>query len=61
MIEREAKKATQEEAIKGKIAMTVTANHHLNQPLMVLQGNLDMLRSKLEKIKTCTYSENINN
>jgi tetratricopeptide (TPR) repeat protein len=61
IIEREAKKATQEEAIKGKIAMTVTANHHLNQPLMVLQGNLDLLQYKLEKYKIYTCSENFNN
>ncbi len=29
-------------------AMAVTANHELNQPLMVIQGNLDMLESDIE-------------
>ena len=28
-------------------AMAVTANHELNQPLMVIQGNLDLLESEL--------------
>jgi len=47
IIEREAKKAAEVEAIKGKMAMAVTANHYLNQPLMLLQGNLDLITSKL--------------
>ncbi len=30
------------------MAMAVTANHEINQPLMVIQGNMDMLRISLE-------------
>lgn len=33
------------------LAMAVTANHEINQPLMVLKGNLDMLFMRLEDIK----------
>ena len=46
-IERNAKIKVQEEALKGEIAMAVTANHYINQPLMVLQGNLDLINAKL--------------
>ncbi|HPY97391.1 MAG TPA: hypothetical protein PL063_09290 [Candidatus Cloacimonadota bacterium] len=47
-IERNAKIKEQEEALKGSIAMAITANHHINQPLTVLQGNVDLINSKLE-------------
>ncbi len=30
------------------MAMAVTANHEINQPLMVIQGNMDMLRMSLD-------------
>ncbi len=45
------------------MALAVTANHELNQPLMVLQGNLEMLLHNLsEEIKTPKinkFSDNI--
>ena len=31
------------------LAMAATANHEINQPLMVIRGNLDMIRVHLEK------------
>lgn len=37
----------QEEKIKAVLAMSVTANHEINQPLMVIQGNLDLLKNQL--------------
>ncbi len=33
------------------MAMAVTANHEINQPLMVIQGNMDMLRLHLDFAK----------
>ncbi len=33
---------------KSVWAMAVTANHEINQPLMVIRGNMDLLRMKLE-------------
>jgi len=33
------------------LAMAITANHEINQPLMILQGNLEMLQMSLEKKK----------
>ncbi len=37
----------QEEKIKAVLAMAVTANHEINQPLMMIQGNLDLLKNHL--------------
>jgi tetratricopeptide (TPR) repeat protein len=48
-IERNAKIKEQEEALKGSIAMAITANHHLNQPLTVLQGNMDLIVDRLQR------------
>lgn len=31
------------------LSMAVTANHEINQPLMILQGNLEMLQNSLER------------
>ena len=31
------------------LAMAVTANHELNQPLMILQGNLEMFKMSIDK------------
>lgn len=33
------------------LAMNVTANHEINQPLMILQGNLEMIQFVLEDLK----------
>lgn len=38
----------QEEKIKAVVAMAVTANHEINQPLMLIQGNLDLLINSLK-------------
>jgi len=45
---------TQTELIKlekknSVIAMAVTANHEINQPLMCIRGNLDLLSLHIEK------------
>ncbi len=37
------------ERLKSMSAMAVTMNHEINQPLMIIQGNLDMLRINIEK------------
>ena len=36
------------EQLKSAIAMSVTLNHELNQPLMIIQGNLDLINFKLD-------------
>jgi tetratricopeptide (TPR) repeat protein len=36
------------ERVQSIIAMAVTANHELNQPLMIISGNLDLLGMSLE-------------
>lgn len=46
-INRNAKLKEQEEAFKGSIAMAITANHRINQPLMVLQASIDLINCKL--------------
>ncbi len=48
LIDIDARKASEEKIIQlerksSALAMAVTANHELNQPLMVLQANLEML------------------
>ena len=51
------------ERTKAALAMAVTVNHEINQPLMVLQGNLEMLIMKLsddlELVKYGKYVESI--
>ncbi len=50
---RQLEKAQQElvefERLKSMSAMAVTMNHEINQPLMIIQGNLDMLKINIEK------------
>jgi len=41
-------KKIQEERIKAILAMSITVNHEINQPLMQIQGNLDMLSQSIE-------------
>jgi PAS domain S-box-containing protein len=36
-------------------AMTVTANHEINQPLMILQGSLELLRMKIKDQEQTKY------
>ena len=40
-----------EEKIKAALAMSVTANHEINQPLMTIQGNLDLLINSFNQIQ----------
>ncbi len=51
------------ERTKAALAMAVTVNHEINQPLMVLQGNLEMLIMKLsddlELVKYGKYVDSI--
>ncbi|MCB5250790.1 MAG: PAS domain S-box protein [Candidatus Cloacimonetes bacterium] len=37
------------------LAMAVTANHEINQPLMVIKANLDMLKLKIDPNNVDTY------
>ncbi|MDD2650531.1 MAG: PAS domain S-box protein [Candidatus Cloacimonetes bacterium] len=37
------------------LAMAVTANHEINQPLMVIKANLDMLKLKIDPNNVGTY------
>ncbi len=48
----------QEEKIKAVIAMAVTANHEINQPLMLIQGNLDLLINSLNNYTLSAKQEN---
>ncbi len=45
------------------MAMAVTANHELNQPLMIIHGNLELLKSRLnlEDIQKAKYFQRIEN
>ena len=36
-----------EEKIKAVLALSVTANHEINQPLMLIQGNIDLLKDSI--------------
>jgi len=47
LIEKNVKEQTEQEKINGALAMAVTANHQTNQPLMILQGNLDLIQTLL--------------
>lgn len=40
------------------LAMAVTANHEMNQPLMILQGSLDLLRMSLQGTDLTPQQEN---
>ncbi len=63
----ELEKAQQEiiqlEKQKSVWAMAVTANHEINQPLMVIRGNMDLLRMKIDRSqlsdKHVQYLDNI--
>ena len=41
------------------LAMAVTANHEINQPLMVIKGNLDLFDMKLKKLNYDAYDKYI--
>ena len=41
-------KKIKEEKIKAVLAMAVTANHEINQPLMQIQGNMELLNETLK-------------
>jgi len=44
------------------LAMAITANHEINQPLMVIQGNMEMLSEKIKnEIEHSNYEKYINN
>ncbi len=47
-LQEEEKKTIDLEKTKSVLAMIVTANHEINQPLQVVSGYLDMLQNKLK-------------
>ncbi len=49
LLQKSIKEQTEDEQINGAIAMAVTANHQINQPLMILQGNIDLLKLFMEQ------------
>lgn len=49
LLQKSIKEQTEDEQINGAIAMAVTSNHQINQPLMILQGNIDLLRLFVEQ------------
>lgn len=53
----------QEEKINAVIALSVTANHEINQPLMLIQGNLDLLKDSITDMddKKIKYLDNMEN
>lgn len=46
-IRKEYELKIQDERIKSVLAMAVSANHEINQPLMTIQGNLELLKGSL--------------
>lgn len=56
---------TQEELIKSEkktatLAMAVTANHEINQPLMIIRGNKDLIEMKLESFPDINLEKHFN-
>lgn len=49
-LQEEQQKVIDMEKIKSILAMAVTTNHELNQPLTVIQGNVEMLAIKYEQL-----------
>lgn len=59
-------KETQEKLIEAEqknaiLAMAVTANHEMNQPLMVISSALDLLKIKINNPEYNTYFDKISN
>ncbi len=48
-LEKAQQEIIQLERQKSVWAMAVTANHEINQPLMVIRGNMDLLRLKIDQ------------
>ncbi len=61
-IQEEHQKVLELEKIKSVYAMAITANHELNQPLMVLKGNIEMLEMSISEMtpKQMNYISRIN-
>ncbi len=49
----------QAEQKNSLLAMAVTANHEINQPLMVIKGNLDLFDMKLQKMNNDAFGKYI--
>lgn len=49
------------ERLKSAIALSVTMNHEINQPLMIMQGNLDMLLHSSDPFYVKKHQKYINN
>ncbi len=47
------------ERIKSVLAMAVTTNHELNQPLTVIQGNIEMLKIKNPEFENNKYLKKV--
>ncbi|MDD3050365.1 MAG: tetratricopeptide repeat protein [Candidatus Cloacimonetes bacterium] len=61
-LEKQHQEILELEKKNSVLAMAVTANHELNQPLMILQGNIEMLESIIERENNKTqYVKLINN
>ncbi len=48
-LQKKIQEENEQEQLNATLAMAVTANHQINQPLMLLQGNIDLLKVLLEK------------
>jgi len=48
-LQKKIEEETEQEQLNATLAMAVTANHQINQPLMLLQGNVDLLKVLLSK------------
>jgi len=47
------------ERIKSVLAMAVTTNHELNQPLTVIQGNIEMLKIRNPELENDKYLQKV--
>lgn len=53
-------KLLEAEKLSTALAMVVTTNHELNQPLMIIQGNIEMLKSKQDLVSCPSCGKYIN-
>lgn len=49
LLQKQIQEENEQEQINASVAMAVTANHQINQPLMLLQGNIDLLKVLFSK------------
>lgn len=48
LLKKQLEEKLKQEKINTELAMAVTTNHEINQPLMIIQGNIDLIDNLLE-------------